>query len=87
MTPYWDKEKKKIRYHSKYLGIQKENGIEKVRTHLPKNIFVYGPLIPVLGIIKEMGIESTLDSFFNKEDRNAIIALTAARAIRSLPAD
>ncbi|EQD25907.1 hypothetical protein B2A_15887, partial [mine drainage metagenome] len=31
MTPYWDKEKKKIRYHSKYLGIQKENGIEKVR--------------------------------------------------------
>ncbi|MHB1622565.1 MAG: IS1634 family transposase, partial [Cuniculiplasma sp.] len=87
MTPYWDKEKKKIRYHSKYLGVRKENGIEKVRTHLPKNIFVYGPLIPVLRIIKEMGIESTLDSFFNKEDKNTIIAFTAARAIRSLPVD
>ena len=48
MTPYWDKEKKKIRYHSKYLGVQKENGIEKIRTHLPRNIFVYGLLfLPV----------------------------------------
>ena len=45
MTPYWDKEKKKIRYHSKYLGM-----------HLPRNIFVYGPLIPVLRIIRELGI-------------------------------
>ncbi|MHB1662256.1 MAG: IS1634 family transposase [Thermoplasmataceae archaeon] len=87
MTAYWDKEKKKIRYHSKYLGVQKENGIEKVRTHLPKNIFVYGPLIPVLRIIKEMGIESTLDSFFNKEDKNTIVALIAARTIRSLSVD
>ena len=87
MTAYWDREKKKTRYHSKYLGVQKENGIEKIRTHLPRNIFVYGPFIPVLRIIREMGIESTLDSFFNREDRNAIIAFTAARAIRSLPAD
>ena len=29
MTPYWDSEKKKIRYHSRYRGVQKENGIEK----------------------------------------------------------
>jgi transposase len=87
MTPYWDKEKKKIRYHSKYLGVQKENGIEKIRTHLPRNIFVYGPFISVLRIIKEMGIEGILDSFFKKEDRNVILALTAARAIRSLSVD
>ncbi|MHB8397215.1 MAG: IS1634 family transposase [Thermoplasmataceae archaeon] len=87
MTPYWDKEKKKIRYHSRYLGVQKENGIEKIRTHLPRNIFTYGPLIPVLRIIRDLGIENILDSFFGKEDRNAILVLAAARAIRSLPVD
>ena len=87
MTPYWDKEKKKIRYHSKYLGVQKKNGIEKIRTHLPRNIFVYGPFIPVLRIIRELGIESILDSLFGKEDRNVILVLAAARAIRSLPMD
>ena len=78
MTPYWDREKKKTRYHSKYLGIQKENGIETMRTHLPGNIFVYGPFIPVLRIIRELGIESILDSLFRKEDRNThAIFLTA----------
>jgi len=87
MTPYWDREKRKIRYHSKYMGVQKENGIEKIRTHLPRNVFVYGPFIPVLRIIRELGIESILDSLFRKEDRNAILALAAARAIRSLPMD
>ena len=87
MAPYWDREKKKIRYHSKYLGVQKENGIEKIGTHLPMNIYAYGPFIPVLRIIRELGIESILDSLFRKEDRNAILALAAARAIRSLPMD
>ncbi|MCL4332847.1 MAG: hypothetical protein M1148_00065 [Candidatus Thermoplasmatota archaeon] len=87
MTPYWDREKKKIRYHSKYMGVQKENGIEKMRTHLPRNIFVHGPLIPVLRIMRELGIETILDSLFRKEDRNAILVLAAARAIRSLPMD
>ncbi|EQD75680.1 transposase (IS4) [mine drainage metagenome] len=87
MTPYWDKEKKKIRYHSRYLGVQKENSIEKIRTHLPRNVFVYGPFIPVLRIMRELGIENILDSFFNKEDRNVILVLAAARAIRSIPMD
>ncbi|QRF74882.1 Transposase [Thermoplasmatales archaeon] len=87
MTPYWDREKKKIRYHSRYLGVQKEKGIEKARMHLPRNIFVYGPFIPVLRIIREMGIEKILDSMFGKEDRNTILVLAAARAIRSLPMD
>ena len=87
MTPYWDKEKKKIRYHSKYMEVQKGNGIEKMRTHLPGNIFVHGPLIPVLRIMRETGIESILDSLFRKEDRNVILVLAAARAIRSLPMD
>ena len=44
-------------------------------------------MIPVLRIMKEMGIESILDSLFNVEERNAIIVLAAARAIRSLPMD
>ncbi|OWP56309.1 MAG: hypothetical protein B2I17_06950, partial [Thermoplasmatales archaeon B_DKE] len=79
MTPYWDREKKKIRYHSRYLGVQKEKGIEKARMHLPRNIFVYGPFIPVLRIIREMGIEKILDSMFGKEDRNTILVLAAAR--------
>ena len=88
MTPYWDSEKKKIRYHSRYRGVQKENGIEKVRTHLPGNIFVYGPFIPVLRIMRETGIEGILDSLFRKEDRNVILVLAAARAIiRSIPMD
>ena len=87
MTPYWDKENKKIRYHSKYLGVQKENGIEKIRTHLPRNIYLFGPFIPVLRIIRELGIESILDSLLRKEDRNTILALAAALAIRSSPMD
>jgi len=60
MTPYWDKKKKKIRYQSRYLGVQMEKSIEKARMHLPRDILVYGPFIPVMRIIREMDIE--LDS-------------------------
>ncbi|EQD40532.1 transposase IS4 family protein, partial [mine drainage metagenome] len=37
--------------------------------------------------MRELGIENILDSFFNKEDRNVILVLAAARAIRSIPMD
>jgi len=64
MTSYWDREKKKIRYHNRYLDVQKEKSIEKTWMHPHRNIFVYGPFIPVLQIIREMGIEKILDSVF-----------------------
>ena len=37
--------------------------------------------------MRETGIEGILDSLFRKEDRNVILVLAAARAIRSLPMD
>ena len=45
ITPYWDSEKK-VRYHSRYRGVQKENGIEKIRTHLPGTFSFTVPSFP-----------------------------------------
>ncbi len=87
MTPYYDKETKKIRYHSRYLGVSNGSGIGKVRARMPRNIFTYGPFIPVLRIVRKMGIDKMLESLLSNEDKNMLLALAIARAVRSLPMD
>ncbi|MEM3489203.1 MAG: hypothetical protein QXO75_06065 [Nitrososphaerota archaeon] len=66
-------------------GVQKESGTEEIRTYSPRNIYVYCLFIPILRIIRELGIQSILDSLFREEDRNAILVLAASRSIRSIP--
>ena len=87
MTPFCYIEKKKIWYHSRYRGVQKENRIEKIRTNLPRNIFVYSQFIRVLRIMREIGIEGILDPLSSKDDISVLLVLAAGRPIRSFTMD
>ena len=42
MTPYYDKETKSTKYHSKYLGKSKDGEIKKVRNIFPRSSYRYG---------------------------------------------
>ena len=59
--------------------------MEKKRTHLPRNTFIYGSMLAVLRIIRALGIETILDSLFTSDDRNVILSDASARIIRSIP--
>lgn len=82
-TPYYDREKKQIRHHSKYLGKNIDGEPRKVRSRLPHTVFNYGELLPFLSIIKELEIEKHLD-MMSDNDRNLLIGIAVNRVCRPL---
>ncbi len=82
-TPYYDKEKKQIRHHSRYLGRNVDGMPRKVRSKLPHTIYNYGELLPFLDIIRELGVERHLD-MMGDNDRNMLLAISINRVCRPL---
>lgn len=80
-TPYYDKEKKQIRHHSKYMGKNVDGEAKKVRSKLPHTIYNYGELLPFLDIIRELGIERHLDMMGDR-DRNMLLSIAINRVCR-----
>ncbi len=50
ITPYYDKETKKIKQHSKYLGKDIQGEPVVVRSKLPRKTYSYGEFIPSLDL-------------------------------------
>lgn len=82
-TPYYDKEKKQIRHHSKYLGKNVDGEPKKVRSKLPHTIYNYGELLPFLDIIRELDVEKHLD-MMGDNDRNLLLSIAINRVCRPL---
>jgi len=89
-TPYYDNEKKQIRYHSRYLG-KNVNGVPlKVRTDVseterhsaPRTAHTYGHLIPLQAIIQDLHLDEYLKGTATEPDKHAILALALNRVVR-----
>jgi len=90
--PYYDKDKKQIRHHSRYLG--KNIGGKPVKVHevmnegsvvLPSKSFTsygYGELLPVLRIVEDLHIDCFLGDVLNEHHRNMVITLCINRVVR-----
>lgn len=91
-TPYYDSEKKQIRYHSRYLG-KNVNGVPlKVRTEVseterhsaPRTAHTYGHLIPLQSVIQDLHLDDHLKKTATELDTQTILALALNRVIRPL---
>lgn len=92
--PYYDKEKKQIRHHSKYLGknvngkpVRIRNVMNASGVVLPSTSFTpynYGELLPVLQIVKELHIDRFLGDMFTERQRNMVMSLCINRVVRPM---
>lgn len=92
--PYYDKEKKQIRHHSKYLGKNVNGKPVKVRKVLngdmdsilllssPLTSYGYGELLPVLQIIKDLHIDWYLGEMLNEKQRDMVLTICMNRVVR-----
>ena len=90
--PYYDKEKKQIRHHSKYLGKNVDGEPVRMRDTmnasgviLPSKSFTsfnYGELLPVLRIIEELHIDRFLGDVLDEHQRNMVLSLCVNRVVR-----
>jgi transposase len=83
ITPYYDKEKKKIRQKSKYRGKNVDGVPVKVRSQnqIPKHVLSYGEFIPLLKISEDLELENILSSILPESDAWPILTLTMNYAI------
>jgi transposase len=91
-TPYYDNEKKQIRYHSRYLG-KNVNGVPlKVRTEIPeaeghstpRAAHTYGHLIPLQTIIQDLHLDRYLKKTVKEPDAQTILTLALNRVVRPM---
>ncbi len=84
ITPYYDKEKKKTRQKSKYLG-KNVNGVPvKIRSQnqIPKKVLSHGEFVPLKNIINDLDLENILSCVLNARDVWPALALAMNYATR-----
>lgn len=92
--PYYDKEKKQIRHHSKYLGKNVDGEPVRMRDVVNSSgvilssksfsSFNYGELLPALKIVEELHIDRFLGDVFNENQMNMILSLCVNRVVRPM---
>ena len=83
--PYYNPKIRNTSYHYRYVG-RKDNGeIKKIRSVLPRRSLIHGPFIPIMKIVKEMGIEEMLEKHLTETESKEIIAIAVSKIVRPLP--
>jgi transposase len=80
VTPYYDKESKKIRQRSRYLGKYEDGEIKRVRTRLPRRALAYGEFLPFMKILEELRITEMLQGLLPEHKANTLLVLALNRA-------
>ena len=84
ITPYYDKEKKKIRQKSKYLG-KNVNGVPvKVRSQekIPKKVLSHGEFVPLKTITKDLKLDEILSGVLPSKEVWPVLTLAMNFALR-----
>jgi transposase len=86
ITYYYDKESKRTRQHSRYLGKAIDGKPVKVReiAGIPKMALSYGEFLPCLATGEEYDLERRLGYYLSREEVQAILTLTYNRVLRPL---
>ena len=83
--PYYNPKIRNTSYHYRYVGRRDDGGIRKIRSVLPKRSLIHGPFIPIINIVREMGIEEMLKKHLTQTESMEIIAIAVSKIVRPLP--
>jgi transposase len=84
-TPYYDSKTKNTKYHYRYAGKETGGEVKKVRSLLPRRSLIYGPFIPLLSMVREIGMLEMLQEHLSREDAQKILAIAISKVVRPLP--
>ena len=87
ITPYYDKESKRIRQHSKYLGKYEDGKIKRVSYTLPVSAYDYGELLPFLKIGEDLKLNEILQTILPEDATHTVIALAINRIVSPVSLD
>jgi hypothetical protein len=84
-VPYYNPKIRNTSYPYRYVG-RKDNGeTKKIRSVLPRSSLVHGPFIPIMKIVRDMGIEEMLEKHITETESREIVAIAVSKIVRPLP--
>ncbi len=84
-VPYYNPKIRNTSYHYRYVG-RKDNGeIRRIRSFLLRRSLIRGSFIPIMKVVKEMGIEEMLKKHLTETESREIIAVAVSKIVRPLP--
>ncbi len=83
--PYYNPKIRNTSYHYRYVGRKDDGGIRKIRSVLPKRSLIHGPFIPIMKIVRDIGIEEMLEKHITEMESREIIAIAVSKIVRPLP--
>ena len=87
VIPYYDRRKKQIRQHVKYLGKVTKEGIRRVRgvvVERPRVAVDFGDVFLVEEMIRETGVDHVLSEVFPKGAVSRLVVLVCSRVLRGV---
>lgn len=83
VTSYYDKQMKRARQKTKYLGTVTKDGIKRKRlSSIPRSAFDYGDVFVAYRMSQATKVIDTLSEVYGADNTNAIIALACNKIIR-----
>ena len=84
MTPYYDKETRNTKYHSKYLGKNRDGEIKKVRNVFPRTSYRYGEFVPLIDVIEKLHLRDILMERLSGDDASSVLAMAMNKVLRPM---
>ena len=83
--PYYNPKIRNTSYHYRYIGRKNNGETRKIRSVLPRRSLIHGPFIPIMNIVRDIGIEEMLKRHFTETESKEIIAIAVSKIVRPLP--
>lgn len=84
ITPYYDPTTKKVKQHSKYLGVKVDGKISKVRIPKLKEISSYGEFLPLLKMIEDYKLDEFLTKILGEIESHSVLTLAMFKLLTHL---
>ena len=83
--PYYNPKIRNTSYHYRYVGRKDDGETRKIRSVLPRRSLIHGPFIPIMKIVRDMGIEEMLEKHITETESREIVAIAVSKIVRPLP--
>ena len=80
--PYYNPKIRNTSYHYRYIGRKDHGETRKIRSVLPRRSLIHGPFIPIMNIVRDIGIEEMLKRHLTETESKEIIAIAVSKIVR-----
>ena len=72
-------------YHYRHVGGKDNGDTKKIRSIRPRRSLIHDPFIPIMKIVRDIGIEEMLEKHITETESRQIDSMAVSKIVRPLP--